>query len=421
MTRSERKAMLERLFLVGVERCSPARILPEYLPKDAPEGRTIILGAGKASADMAAVAVENLDGPVSGCVVTRYGHGVERSTGNVDIVEAGHPTPDDNGLAAARKIMALASAASAGDRVLFLISGGGSALLTAPIEGLEFAAKRDISHRLVKSGAPIEHINFVRKHLSKVKGGGLSVAAEPAEQITYLISDVVGDDPAAIASGPTLPMERDPERALALLKEYDCPIDDALAAAIRVTDRPSPAPHETHLLATNGDALDEIEMQLKVEGWDVSNLGAGLQGDAGETGFEHAALVNNALQSKRPLAIISGGELTVRVDKAGGCGGPNLEYLAAMAERATPGAAFSALACDSDGIDGTEDNAGAFIDGDSISRFKQNRLDLPALRRAHRTYDLFNGADDLVITGPTRTNINDIRIILVNGDNYPAA
>lgn len=414
MSRLEQKTYLEQLFRAGVERCSSALILPRRLPKDAPRGRTIVLGAGKAAAEMAAVAVEYLKGPVSGCVVTRYGHGVDRPTGDVEVVEASHPIPDENGLAAAKKIMALAHQAGADDRVIFLISGGGSALLTLPIAGLSFSAKREINQRLVKSGAPIDHINFVRKHLSDVKGGGLSVAAAPAEQITYIISDVVGDELAAVASGPTLPMERDPERALELLKKYDCPIEKAVEAAIRAAARPAPSLHQTHLLATNTDALDQIEALLKKDGWDVNNLGADLEGDAGETGFEHAALATAAGQSGRRIAIVSGGELTVRVGASGGRGGPNLEYLAAMVERMTPGASFSAIACDSDGIDGTEDNAGAFIDGESLMRFQKSGVDMSALRRAHRTYDLFEASGDLVITGPTRTNVNDIRVILVN-------
>ncbi len=403
------------MFLAGVARCSPKNVLPPYLPAEAPSGRTIILGAGKAAAEMAAVAFEHLEGEVSGCVVTRYGHGAKTKTGSVEVFEAGHPTPDQNGIAATRKIMAAVAAAGPDDRVLFFISGGGSALLACPIEGLDFEEKRAISKSLILSGAPIEDINFIRKHLSRVKGGGLSAMAAPAEQITYIISDVVGDNPADVASGPTVFSKRDPERAIRLLRHYGCVVSNALERAIRTASLAPPPSHETHILATNADALNEVSARLKDDGWRVNNLGADITGDAGAIGLRHAELATEASWEKLPTAFVSGGELTVQVQHAEGCGGPNLEYLAAFAEHLPEGAPIAAVACDSDGVDGTEDSAGAYVDGGSVGRFTAAGVSIDRLRAANQTYRLFEAAGDLIVTGPTRTNVNDIRITLVNG------
>jgi len=416
MAETSQREVLESLFWVGVEACAPRRVLPAALPKEAPKGETIILGAGKAAAEMAAVAVEHLQGPVSGCVVTRHGHGAGRSTGDVKVIEAGHPVPDENSLEAAQLMLEAARRARAEDRVLFMISGGGSALLSCPIDGLAFEEKRRIIDFLVKSGAPIENINFIRKHLSKVKGGRLSAAAHAAEQITYIISDVVGDRPEDVASGPSLPMTPDPERALALMRDYGWPVSAELESAVRGAAAPALAAHETHILARNKDALDAIEAAAHAKIWKVYNLGDQLAGDAGETGEDHARLALSFADSKDVTAIVSGGELTVRVKNPAGCGGPNQEYLAGLMTALPEGASVAALACDSDGIDGAGDNAGAYFDRHSAARIKAAGLDPQELRRANNTYRLFEASGGLIKTGPTRTNVNDIRIILVNGN-----
>lgn len=421
MMRTARKARLEKLFLSGVARCCAARVLPGHLPQTKPKGRTILLGAGKAAAEMAATAVKHLAGPVEGCVVTRYGHGVDHPIANVEVIEAGHPIPDENSLEAAGRLLKYAESANEDDRVLFLISGGGSALLTKPVPGLTLDRKQAITQHLLRSGAPVSDINFIRKHLSGVKGGGLSAAATPADQMTFIISDVVGESPEAVASGPTLPMTREPEVAISLLKKYGCRLDRETIDAVRAAIHSSPLPHETRVIATNADALDEVCARLRESGWFVRNLGAAIEGEAFRVGIDHAHLAKVALGSGERVAFVSGGELTVELTGNSGCGGPNLEYLAGMVKEFAPGAAYSAIACDSDGVDGTEDNAGAYIDGESTERFRQYGVDADKLRRTHRTYDLFKASGDLVVTGPTRTNVNDIRILLVNDNDAIAA
>ncbi len=417
MGKPDQREVLESLFWCGVEACMPRRVLPSALPKDAPKGETVILGAGKAAAEMAAVAVEHLQGPVTGCVVTRYGHGAGRSTGGVRVIEAGHPVPDENSLKAAQVILGMARRTRAEDRVLFMISGGGSALLSCPIDGLAFEEQRRITDFLVKSGAPIQDINFIRKHLSQVKGGRLAAAARAAEQITYIISDVVGDRPEDVASGPTVPMTPDPERALALLRDYGWPVSAELEVAIRNAATPAPAAHGIHILARNRDALDAVEAAAQAKIWKVYNLGDQLAGDAGETGEAHARLALSCADGEVVTAIISGGELTVRVKNAAGCGGPNQEYLAGLMMALPDGAPVAVLACDSDGIDGAGDNAGAYFDKYSKARIKAAGLDPRELRQTNDTYRLFEASGGLIKTGPTRTNVNDIRVILVNGDD----
>ncbi len=416
MARSAQRDVLESLFWIGVEACAPRHVLPPALPKKAPAGETIILGAGKAAAEMAAVAVEHLQGPVSGCVVTRYGHSVTRSTGAVRVIEAGHPIPDENSLEAAQVIVETAERARVEDRILFMISGGGSALLSCPIDGLAFEEKRQITDFLMKSGAPIEDINFIRKHLSKVKGGGLSAAAGMAEQITYIISDVVGDLPEDIASGPTLPMTPDPDSAISLLRDYGWAVTENLESAIRNAAAPAPPLHEIKILARNKDALDAVDAAARANPWRVHNLGDQLAGDAGEIGAAHAQMAQEYVSRNETTAIISGGELTVCVKNSTGHGGPNQEYLAALVMAYPEGAPIAAIACDSDGIDGSGDNAGAYVDRNSIARIKAAGLDPQELRQTNDTYRLFEASGGLIKTGPTRTNVNDIRIILVNGD-----
>ena len=400
-------------FDFAVAAAGAAATLPGKLPRDAPAGRTIVLGCGKAAAEMARVARAELSGKVCGCVVTRHGHGVAKAIPGIEVIEAGHPVPDAAGFAAAQSIMALAAQAGPGDRVIFLISGGGSALLCAPAAGLKFAEKQAITDHLVRSGAPIEHINLVRRHLSRVKGGRLAATAgaRGAELYTYLISDVVGDDPALVASGPSIAAPFEPEAALALLERYGGPASDVTKAAIRANLPGVPRPHPVSILATNADALAALHSRAAADGWNVINLGADLRGEASTTGREHAALAHDLLRLPGRHLLISGGELTVTAASADGCGGPNLEYVAGVLAGLAPHDPIAVLAGDSDGIDGTEDNAGGFARaGDALPEALTKALAL------HRTYALFKALDGLVLTGPTRTNVNDIRMIAV-GDN----
>lgn len=407
------RAFLTGLFEAAVEAASAAHTLPQLLPQGAARGRTLVLGCGKAAAAMAEAAASQLQGDVIGCVVTRYGHGKRADTGAIEVIEASHPVPDEASRMAGTKIRALAASAQAGDRVVFLISGGGSALLCDPIPGLTLAEKARITDHLVKSGVAIGEINLVRRHLSQVKGGRLAAhaAAARADMHSFLISDVTGDDPAAIASGPSIASKFDPDVALAILAGTGWDVTRDLAENMR-SARSSAAPeHPVHVIATAAHALDAAEAGAAAQGWNVERIGDALEGDAAQTGRAHAALaLTYAARPGRHL-LLSGGELTVQVRARGGRGGPNLEYLAGMMAALPEGAPIAALACDTDGIDGSEDNAGGWFDANT-------RAPLAACEAAlasNRSYDLFTGLGNLIVTGPTRTNVNDIRMIAVEG------
>lgn len=408
-----RRELLLDSFNHGVWRCQPQACLLPYLPMSPPAGRTLVLGAGKAAASMASVVHDALDYPVEGLVVTRYGHDPGQPTGGIRVIEAGHPVPDESSESVAREMLALAGSVTADDRVLFLVSGGGSALLLAPIDGVKLDKKQEITRHLLASGAPIEVINFIRKHLSRIKGGGLSCAAAAASQMTFVISDVVGDRPDLVASGPSLPFEREPARAIALLEAYGWKVDPPLAEAIHKAREQQARPHDVFTIATGQQALSAIQHRLSAQGYEVMNLGSEIDGDAGDAALLHARLMQDRLPD-RPLAIVSGGEVTVEVKATGGRGGRNLEFLAALMQAVPEGVSYTALACDSDGIDGTEENAGAFLDSTSRRRAVAMGLDIESLRSANDTYAFFSALDDLVTTGPTGTNVNDIRIILVD-------
>ena len=372
-----------------------------------------MLGCGKAAAEMARVARAELAGEVCGCVVTRHGHGVGAAIPDIEVIEAGHPVPDGAALEAGQAIMALAAQAGPGDSVIFLISGGGSALLCAPAEGLAFAEKQAITDHLVRSGAPIEAINLVRRHLSRVKGGRLAAlaGARGAELHTFVISDVVGDDPALVASGPSVAAPFEPDAALALLAEYGWSTSAASEAAIRANRPATLKRHPVTVLATNATALAAVHRQASADGWNVIDLGRELRGEASTIGSDHAALARDLLATPGRHLLLSGGELTVNAASADGGGGPNLEYLAGVLSALAPDDPIAVFAADSDGIDGTEDNAGGFAHaGAALPEALAKAL------AAHRTHALFKALDALVMTGPTRTNVNDIRMIAVGAD-----
>ncbi len=408
------KPYLTDLFRSAVQSCTAEATLPPCLPGDVPRGRTIVLGAGKAAAAMAAVAAARLGGAVTGCVVTRYGHRAATGTGAIQVIEAGHPTPDANGRAAATAIHALASGATADDRVIFLFSGGGSALLSLPCEGVELEEKRAITAHLVRSGAAIAEINLVRRHLSRIKGGRLAAAARAAQLFTFVISDVVGDDAGVVASGPSIAGPVDPHGALLVLARTGYPVTAQLRAAMHANAAVEPVPHPVRVIASNDVALAAVAADVSGRGWETVVLPA-LQGSAREVGRAHAlwALGRRARGGRH--ALVSGGELTVRVEHARGRGGPNLEYLAAMACELDGAPGIEALACDTDGIDGTEDNAGAYVSPTTLQRARAASLDASRLLERNDSYALFAALGDLVVTGPTLTNVNDLRIVLVDG------
>jgi glycerate 2-kinase len=399
------------IFKAGVDAASAAAAMTAQLPVTPPQGRTIVLGCGKAAGAMAEVAAAHLPGAVTGCVVTRFGHGARWPTGAIEVIEASHPVPDAASLAAGRRIRDLAATARAGDRVVFLISGGGSSLLVDPIPGLTLETKAAINAHLVKSGVPIADINCVRRHLSQVKGGRLAAAAAAAagDMHTYVISDVVGDDPAVVASGPSIASPFEAERALSILAQSGLPVDEDLAAMIRAAAPPPVPLHPVHIIANARTALEAASSQALAQGWTVIRIGDDLQGDAAATGRAHAALALRHAAAGARCLLVSGGELTVTVRNREGRGGPNLEYLTGMMAALPEGAPVAALACDSDGIDGSEDNAGGFFD--AATRASATACD--AALMANRTYDLFESIGGVIITGPTRTNVNDIRLIAV--------
>lgn len=408
------REQLERYFQIGVDRCRASVAMQSAIPTDAPAGRTLIIGAGKAAAEMALEASAQVRGPKLGFIVTRYGYEHSESIEDIIAVPAAHPVPDGRSLDASAAILTLADGATADDRVIFLISGGGSSLLCYPIDGLSFERKQEITRALLASGAPIEEINFVRKHLSKIKGGRLSARCAIAEQLTLIISDVVGDNPSDVASGPTLPMTFEPAQAIAIMRQYGCPPDQDLEYAILAASEDAAKSHPVKVLATGDDALQAVQSELERDGWSVKNLGAALKGDAKSVGEAHAHLALEAAQTGDRLAIISGGEFTVKVNNPAGRGGPNLEYIAGLMSELPADASISAIACDSDGIDGSEDSAGAVLTPRVLKRARGLGLDPYAALSKNDTYPFFEALDALVFTGPTRTNVNDIRIILVN-------
>ena len=411
---SETREFLTGYFLAGIAAAGARCTLPAFLPQAAPAGKTIILGCGKAAAEMAEVASDHLAGPLGGCVVTRVGHGVGRSLSGVQLIEARHPVPDSQSLEAGERLLELAASAGPDDRVIFLISGGGSSLLCAPATGIKFYEKQAITDHLVRSGVPIEEINLVRRHLSRVKGGRLAAVAgtRGAELLTYVISDVANDDPALVASGPSIGAAFEPEQAIAILDSSGWAVAQHVAAAIQANRPPTVAEHPVKLLATNSHALDAVAAKARADGWNVISLGERLTGDAAEMGKAHAVRAQEMAGQPGKHLLLSGGELTVKAARKDGCGGPNLEYLAGLLSALDPSLPIEAVAGDSDGIDGSEDNAGGYINAAWAAK-----ADCVAALASNRSYELFKSLGGLIITGPTRTNVNDIRMIAVRGSD----
>lgn len=411
--------ILHALFEAALQAALPDGKFDGRLP-DRPKGRTIVLGAGKASARMAAAFEEawtQVGGTCEGLVVTRYGHGVP--TRFVEIVEAAHPVPDEAGLEAARRILALARGAGPDDLVVCLISGGASALLSLPAEGLTLADKQEINRALLRSGAPIGEMNRVRKALSAIKGGRLAAAASPARVVTYLISDVPGDDPGSIGSGPTIPEAVDVEDVLAILRRYAIEVPDRVIEVIRRNRLEGGiSGGEIHMLATPKMALDAAARRAHDFGLSPLILGDAIEGEAREVGRVMAGIARSALRHgdpvRPPCVILSGGETTVTV-RGKGRGGRNAEFLLSLALSLEGEPAFAGLACDTDGIDGSEDNAGAWFDGGLLEAARGQGIDLNAALADNDAYTAFSALGRLVITGPTLTNVNDFRCILVRG------
>ena len=419
------RRLLLDLFETAVDSAHPRLCLPAHLPPP-PPGRLVILAAGKAGASMAAVAAEHyraLGAPVEGLAVCRHGYG--EAVDGLEVVEAGHPVPDQAGIEATERALALATGAGEDDLVLVLLSGGGSANWIAPALGLFLADKQGLTRALLRSGADIGEINTVRKHLSRIKGGRLAAAAAPARILTLAISDVPHDDPSVIASGPTVPDPTTLADARAVLARRGIAPEPAIAALLEDPASESPKPGdpafaraEYRIVAKPADTIAAICEATRAAGYEPISLGADLEGEAREVAEVHAREAKALKAAGRRAALISGGELTVTIRGKGGRGGPNQEYALALALALGGEEGIAALAGDTDGTDGgagdASDPAGALVDPTTLIRASAHSLDAATFLDANDSTTFFETIGDLVSPGPTRTNVNDCRIVLVD-------
>jgi len=415
------RAILRQLFDAAIAAADPALCVPPQLPPD-DGGRLIVIGAGKASAAMAKAVETHWQGPLAGLVVTRYGHGVPCE--RIEIVEAAHPVPDAAGEAAALRILQTVRGLNEHDRVLALISGGGSALMAAPAEGVTLTEKRALTSALLRSGASIGEINCVRKHLSASKGGRLAVAAWPAPVLTLAISDVPGDDPAVIASGPTVADPTTCADALRVLDFYGIDVPRALRQRLEcgVLETPKPgdprlARSDYRLVASPRQMLEAAAAEARRLGITPLILGDAIEGEAREVGKALAGMARacaaHGFPAGRPCVLLSGGETTVTL-KGQGRGGRNTEFLLGLALALDGAAGIHALAADTDGIDGSENNAGALVAPDTLARARALGIDSRDHLAGNDAWGYFSALGDLLVTGPTLTNVNDFRAILVS-------
>ncbi len=416
--------LLRNMFARAVEVARPTHVVPNFLPAP-PVGRTIVLGAGKGAAAMAAALEAQWEGPLEGLVVTRYGHGVPCQ--RIEVAEAGHPLPDEAGAAASARILALAEAAGEVDLVIVLISGGGSALLTLPGDGVSVAEMAALTEGLLASGARISQMNCIRRHLSRINGGRLAAAAHPARVVTLVISDVPGDDPADISSGPTVGDATTVADARFLLQGLRLGLEadllERLGAALGESVKPGDprlARAECHVIATASASLAAAAEVARAAGCDAFDLGDRIEGEAVEVGARmgREALAMKARRGgERPLVVISGGETTVTLPKRPypglGSGGRNVEFLMGMLEVLEGAKGIYAIACDTDGIDGGAEVAGAVIGPDTLAAGERNGMLFRGCLARHDGHGFFEAAGCQVVTGPTHTNVNDFRAVLI--------
>lgn len=428
MTLLSPRELLSAMFDAAVEVAQPATTISAYLPPP-PKGRTVVVGAGKASAAMAKAVESAWPGPLQGLVITRYGHNVPCR--RIEIVEASHPVPDTKGRDAAQRILQLVSGLGDDDLVLVLISGGGSALLSLPAPGLVLEDKQAINKALLRSGASIAEMNCVRKHLSSIKGGKLAAAAFPARVVTLLISDVPGDDPSVIASGPTVPDPSTFSEAISILRKYEIDPPPAvmryLEAAIEETPKPGDPRLkrvETVVVAAPQRSLEAAAAIAQKAGVTPLILGDAIEGEAREVAKVMAGIARHVARFGQPCpppcVLLSGGETTVTL-RGKGRGGRNTEFLLALAVALDGKSGIHAIACDTDGIDGSEDNAGAIAGDDTLARAYGAGMDAKAYLANNDSYSFFAALGDLVTTGPTLTNVNDFRAILITHDAASAS
>ena len=406
-------ALLRRLFETAVAAVTPQACMTDVVNK-LPDGKIVVIGAGKAAASMAVEIEKHKSSELSGLVIVPYGH--TAACEHIEVVEAAHPIPDSSGVVATRRILEIASGLLASDQVYCLLSGGGSSLMVSPVDGITLADKQAITRALLKSGASINEINCVRKQMSAVKGGKLAAACWPARINTLIISDVPGNDVSLIASGPTVHDATTLADALIVLQHYSIDLSESVRSVLENTVVVnSDFAEDVSIVATSDDAIAAATKLAESAGYASLVLGD-LEGDARELATSHAALAiaiaSGTGSASPPLIIFSGGETTVKLTGSGR-GGRNTEYALALAIALDGHAKISAIACDTDGIDGSGDNAGCLVSPDTLKRASERSMDVHACQANNDSYHFFAALDDLVITGPTRTNVNDFRAILV--------
>ena len=419
MNEADRR-LLTSLFNAAVAAADPARVIEKYLPEK-PSGRTVVVGAGKGAAQLARAFECAWDGSIEGCVVTRYGFAVPCA--QIDVLEASHPVPDEAGLAASGRLLQAVDGLTENDLVVALICGGGSALLPAPPDGLSLSDEQALNEVLLASGAPITAMNTIRKHVSRIKGGRLAAAAYPARVVSLIVSDVPGDDPAQVASGPTVPDPSNRAQALSLIENHRIGLPEQVLAHIDSPASEGPRPddprfagNEVYVIASAAVSLEAAAAEARRQGVEAVILSDAVEGEAREVAKVHAAIAREVASRnrpfKKPVVILSGGETTVTLS-GDGKGGRNTEFLLSLAIDIDGCEGTAALAADTDGIDGSEDNAGAYADASTAARLRSKGIDPLALLADNNAWSAFERIDDLFVPGPTGTNVNDFRAILV--------
>ncbi|WP_412564546.1 glycerate kinase [Thalassobius sp. MITS945101] len=415
------RAFLTELFDAAIAAADPKKAIAAHLPQK-PKGRTVVIGAGKGAAQLAAAFEDLWGAPVEGTVITRYGYACD--TRHVKVMEAAHPVPDAAGIAASEALFEQVQGLTEDDLVVALICGGGSALLAAPAAGLSFADEVALNEALLASGAPIGAMNAVRKQVSAIKGGRLAAACAPARVVSLVVSDVPGDDPAQVASGPTVPDAVGRAEALKAVADYGITMPPAIAA--HLVDAPEDAPlpddprfarNEVHVIASAAISLEAAAAKAKAAGWPSVILSDAIEGEAREVAKMHGAMTREVVRRGRPfsapLVMLSGGETTVTIRGKGGRGGRNSEFLLSLAMELDGVAGVTALAADTDGIDGSEDNAGAFADGGTVAAMRGAGVDPAQALAGNDAYTAFDAVREIFAPGPTGTNVNDFRAILI--------
>nr|WP_323784512.1 glycerate kinase [Thalassovita sp.] len=419
----DERTFLTRMFGAAIRAADPKEALRAHLP-ERPKGRVVVIGAGKGAAQLAAAFEELWGDPVEGVVVTRYGYSC--ATRHVNVLEAAHPVPDAAGLAASQALFAAVQGLGEDDLVVALVCGGGSALLAGPAEGLTFDDEVALNKALLASGAPIGAMNAIRKQVSRIKGGRLAAAAYPARVVSLIVSDVPGDDPAQVASGPTVPDHVGRAEALAAIRDYGIELPQRLREFLNTApedalspDDPRFARNEVHVVASAAKSLEAAAELARAEGIPAAILSDAIEGEAREVAKVHAAIAREVAAKGRPFAspvvLLSGGETTVTL-RGQGKGGRNSEFLLSLALEIDGVAGVAALAADTDGIDGSEDNAGAFANGGTARAMRGAGVDPAGALADNDAYSAFAAVGGLFEPGPTGTNVNDFRAILVRGE-----